>query len=152
MFDSGQPLDEHGAMTRALFAPKWKLVGPTPEGLNILRALPASGQDWYTVASPYQKLPFFHQKPRWTWTRPRAGERPVFEGSPYDEGHLRHLHSWFLDIPALQQLAFTNKMGIFLAYIELPSTEEDAALRLDDAKQLHEDTRMHHADWRSRKH
>lgn len=137
-------------MTRTLLAPRWKLVGPTPEGLNVLRAAGADGHDLYTVASPYQKSPLLAPKPRWTWTRPRSGERPVFVGSPYDEGHVRALHSWFLDIPALHQIGFTATMGVFLDYESMPFDEEDASLRLADAEQLHEDTRMHHADWRSR--
>ena len=140
---------EHGAMKRTLLAPRWKLVAPTPEGLNILRATSADKHDLYTVASPYQKLPFFATKPRWTWTRPRAGERPLFVGSPYDEGHVRALHSWFLDIPALHQIGFTPAtMGIFLDYESMPFDEEDGSLRLTDAQELHEKTRMHHADWR----
>lgn len=138
-------------MLHTLLSPPWRLVGPTPEGLHILRATGLAGHDLYTVASPYQRLPLFAPKPRWTWTRPRSGERPIFVGSQYDEGHVRALHSWFLDIPALHQIGFTPAtMGIFLDYESMPFDDEDASLRLADAEQLHEDTRMHHADWRGR--
>lgn len=137
-------------MARTLLSPRWKLVKPTPEGLNILRAKEANGHDLYTVASPYQKIPFLAPKPCWTWTRPRLGERPVFTGSPFDEGHVRTLHSWFLDIPALHQIGFTATLGVFLDYVGMPVDDEDALLRLNDAEQLHEETCMHHADWRGR--
>ena len=148
--DERLSLAEHGGMTRTLLAPRWKLVGPTSEGLSILRAQGSDGHDLYTVASPYQKAPLLAPKPRWTWTRPRSGERPTFVGSPYDESHVRTLHSWFLDIPALHEIGFTAIMGVFIDYESMPFDEEDASLRLADAEQLHDDTRMHHADWRSR--
>ena len=137
-------------MIRTLLAPRWKLMGPTSEGLHILRAPGLNDHELYTVASPYQKIPLLAPKPRWTWTRPRSGERPIFLGSPYDESHVRALHSWFLDIPALHEMGFTTSMGVFLDYSGAPLDADDAALRLDDAEQLHEETRMHHADWRSR--
>ena len=148
--DEPPRLVEHEAMIRTLLAPRWKLVSPTLEGLSILRATGPTGHDLYTVASPYQKAPFLAPKPRWTWTRPRSGERPVFVGFPYDQSHVRTLHSWFLDIPALYEIGFTTTMGVFLDYEGMPFDEEDASLRLADAAQLHEDTCMHHADWRSR--
>lgn len=131
-------------------APRWKQVSSTAEGLNILRAPGPALHDLYTVVSPYKNTSFFlTPKPHWTWTRPRAGERPVFKGSPYDEGHVRTLHSWFLDIPALHQIGFTLPMGVFLDYDSMPFDNEDASLRMEDAEALHDETRMHHADWRS---
>ena len=137
-------------MLRTLFAPSWKIVGPTPEGMNILRATSHQGHDLYAIASPYRKMPILMPKTRWTWTRQRPGDRPEFQGSPYVEHHVRNLSTWFFEIPSLYQIGFAPSMGIFLDFSAAPMNDEEYELRVQDALALHEETFWHHADWRSR--